>query len=22
QQLKQQLDPCGVFNPGRMYAEL
>lgn len=20
QQLKQQLDPCGVFNPGRMYA--
>ncbi|WP_239517319.1 MULTISPECIES: hypothetical protein, partial [Enterobacteriaceae] len=20
--LKQQLDPCGVFNPGRMYAEL
>lgn len=19
---KQQLDPCGVFNPGRMYAEL
>lgn len=22
QQLKMQLDPCGVFNPGRMYAEL
>ncbi|MCV5887000.1 hypothetical protein OFN71_27695, partial [Escherichia coli] len=22
QQRKQQLDPCGMFNPGRMYAEL
>ncbi|EEA02598.1 FAD linked oxidase domain protein [Burkholderia sp. H160] len=22
QQLKQQLDPCGLFNPGRMYAGL
>lgn len=21
-QLKMQLDPCGVFNPGRMYAEI
>ncbi|MCV5868538.1 hypothetical protein OFN61_25060, partial [Escherichia coli] len=22
QELKQQLDPCGVCNPGRMYAGL